>query len=54
MRRWVVTLLQSGGNLDLNELPRPGRPFNASHDFKRQMFNEIMQRNRRTSTPGLT
>jgi hypothetical protein len=47
MRRWVVTLLDSGGNLDLNDLPRPGRRFSSSNDFKRQIFHEIIQENRR-------
>jgi len=54
MRRWVVTLLDSGGNLDLNDLPRPGRPVRASNDLKRQIFDEIMQGNRRKSSPRLT
>ena len=54
MRRWVVTLLDCGGNLDLNDLPRPGRPFSASYDLKRQIFDEIIQENRRTSSPRLT
>jgi len=54
MRRWVVTLLDNGGNMDLNDLPRPGRPISAYHDLKRQIFVEIIQENRRISTPRLT
>jgi hypothetical protein len=54
MRRLVVTLLDCGENLELNDLPRPGRPFSASYDLKRQIFDEIIQENRRTSSPRLT
>lgn len=45
LRRWVVTSLNSGGKLDLNDPPRPGRPFSASHYLKRQIFDEIIQEN---------
>lgn len=45
MRRWVVTSLDSGGNLDLNDLPRSGRPVSASNELKRQIFDEIIEEN---------
>ena len=53
MRCWVTHSRDSGGNLDLNNQSRSGRPVTAPYDLNSQKFNGLMQENRRISQTAI-
>ena len=47
VRRWVRKSKASGGNLDVSDQPRSGRPTTSTNEQNKQKVNELIRENRR-------
>jgi transposase len=53
VHQWVRKSRDSGGNVDMNDQPRSGRPVTATHYVNRQKVYECVQKNRRTTQTAI-